>query len=477
MTLDTSITRPRGTSAGPGGARKWLPLAVTLTGIFMIVLDFFIVNVAIPSIQRDLHADPAAIEWVVSAYGLCYGTGLITGGRLGDLYGRRRVFLLGLAAFTAASVACGVAGGTGVLIASRAMQGLAASLAGPQVLALIGACYAGRERARAVVAYGVTMGVAAVFGQLIGGALIQADVAGLGWRSCFLVNVPIGLAALIFTPRLVPESGGGSGARLDPAGTVLVTAALVAIILPLVDGRQQGWPPWSWLCLGCSVPLLAAFAVHQALRRSQGRTPLIDLALFADRALSTGLIAIVVFTCAMASFFVVLALYLQEGRGLSAIGSGAVFTAVGAGYLATSLAPQRIIARFGRQWPALGGVVMAAGYLTLRFAVTSAGGHTAALVPALLVTGLGMGMLMAPLMTIVLAGVQRQAGAASGLLNTAVQVGNSVGVAVIGVVFFGAVAGGFAHAFAASLGWLAASPLAVTVLVQLLPRRSPGPSR
>ena len=474
MALETTITGARGTSAGPGRARKWLPLAVTLTGIFMIVLDFFVVNVAIPSIQRDLHADPAAIEWVVSAYGLCYGTGLITGGRLGDLYGRRRIFLFGLAGFTAASVACGLAGDTGVLIAGRAVQGLAASLAGPQVLSLISSGYAGRERARAIVCYGVTMGLAAVFGQLIGGALIQADVAGLGWRSCFLVNVPIGLAALILAPRLVPESGGGTGARLDPAGTVLVTAALVAIVLPLVDGRQQGWPAWAWLCLACSVPILAVFAFHQTMRRRRGRDPLIDPALFADRALSAGLIAIVAFTCAMASFFVVLALYLQEGRGLSALGSGIVFSAVGAGYLATSLAPRRITGALGRQWPALGGVVMSGGYLALRFTVAhvGTGGETAALIPALLLAGLGMGMLMAPLMTVALAGVRRNTGAASGLLNTAVQVGNSIGVAVVGVVFFGSLPGGFAHAFGGALDWLAASPLAVTALVQLLPRRT-----
>jgi EmrB/QacA subfamily drug resistance transporter len=474
MTLNISSGRSHAAAAGRGtGSGKWVPLVVTLTGTFMIVLDFFIVNVAIPSIQRDLRAGPAGVEWVVSVYGLTYGVGLITGGRLGDRYGRRRMFVLGLAAFTLASLACGVAGNATVLIASRAVQGLGAAVAGPQTLSLIGVTYSGRDRVKAITAYGVTLGLAAVFGQLFGGALIQSGVMGLGWRSCFLVNLPIGLAALIAAPRVLAESRGDAGDRLDLAGTALVTLGLVAIVLPLVDGRQEHWPAWAWLCLGASVPVLVAFAGHQAWRVRRGRTPLVDLTLLADRAVSAGLIATGVFYCAMASFFVVLALYLQEGRGMSALGSGAVFTVVGVGYLASSLLPQRVTGRLGRQWPALGGVVMAAGLLVLRATVghVGVGGDVLALALPLLVTGAGMGMLTAPLTGIVLARVaSRHAGTASGLQATTVQVGNSLGVAVIGVVFFGALGGGFAHAFGAALIWLAALPLAVTVAVQFLPR-------
>ena len=472
MTVNLSRGRVQA-AAGPAAPRAtWAPLAVMLTGTFMIVLDFFIVNVAIPSIQRDLHAGPAGIEWVVTAYGLTYGVGLITGGRLGDRYGRRRMFLIGLAIFTLASLACGLADGAPVLIVSRAVQGLGAAVAGPQTLALVGVAYEGRQRVTAVTAYGVTLGLAAVLGQLFGGLLIQANVLGLDWRSCFLVNLPVGLAALIAAPRLVAESRGQAGDRIDLVGTALVTAGLVAIILPLVDGRQQHWPAWAWACLAAAVPILAVFVAHQAWRRRRGRTPLIDLSALAGRTVRAGLIATGVFYCAMASFFVVLALYLQEGRGMSALGSGAMFTAVGAGYLAASLVPARFTAPLGRQWPALGGLVMAAGYAGLGLMVTSGGARQAlTLTPPLLIIGIGMGMLTAPLTGIVLAQVApHHVGTVSGLQSTTVQLGNSLGVAVIGVVFFGALGGGFAHAFGAALAWLTVLPLAAAVAVQFLPR-------
>src|SRR5258708_20640122 len=214
MTVNISPGPARTEAGRDAGRRKWVPLALTLTGTFMIVLDFFIVSVAIPSMQRDLHAGPAAIEGVVTAYGLTYGVGLITGGRLGDRYGRRRMFVLGLALFTLASLACGVADSAAALIASRAVQGIGAAIAGPQTLSLIGVTYAGRDRVKAVTAYGVTLGLAAVLGQLFGGALIQAGLLGLGWRTCFLVNLPIGLAALIPAPRLPAESRRNPPARL-----------------------------------------------------------------------------------------------------------------------------------------------------------------------------------------------------------------------------------------------------------------------
>jgi predicted MFS family arabinose efflux permease len=337
--------------------------------------------------------------------------------------------------------------------------------------------YEGRQRVTAVTAYGVTLGLAAVLGQLFGGLLIQANVLGLDWRSCFLVNLPVGLAALIAAPRLVAESHGQAGDRIDLVGTALVTAGLVAIILPLVDGRQQHWPAWAWACLAAAVPILVVFVAHQTWRRRRGRTPLIDLSALAGRTVRAGLIATGVFYCGMASFFVVLALYLQEGRGMSALGSGAMFTAVGGGYLAASLVPARFTAPLGRQWPALGGVVMAAGYAALALMVTSGGARHALTLAAplltvpLLIIGIGMGMLTAPLTGIVLAQVApHHVGTVSGLQSTTVQLGNSLGVAVIGVVFFGALGGGFAHAFGAALAWLTVLPLAAAVAVQFLPR-------
>ena len=422
--------------------------------------------------QRELHASAAGVEWVITAYGLTYGVGLITGGRLGDRYGRRRMFALGLAIFTVASLACGLATNVEILNVSRALQGLGAALAGPQTLAMIGVTYAGRQRVTAITAYGVSLGLAAVLGQLFGGLLIQANLLGLDWRSCFLVNLPVGVAALVVAPKVLTESRGAASDRIDLVGTALITVALVAVVLPLVDGRQAHWPVWAWSMLAAAGPILAGFAGHQAWRRRHGRTPLVDLSVLADRAVSAGLIATGVFYAAMASFFVVLAFYLQEGRGLSALGSGAVFTVVGAGYLAASMVGPAMTSRLGRQWPALGGVVMAAGYAAL--AVTS--GPTATtplLLLPLLVAGIGMGMLTAPLTGIVLAQVApRQAGTVSGLQSTVVQLGNSIGVAVIGVVFFSALHGGIPHAFQVSLIPLAALPLAAAVAVQFVPKLS-----
>jgi EmrB/QacA subfamily drug resistance transporter len=483
MTVNALGGQQRAATTTTAGRPGWAPLAVMLTGTFMIVLDFFIVNVAIPSMQRQLHASAAGVEWVVTAYGLTYGVGLITGGRLGDRYGRRRMFALGLAVFTVASLACGLAPNVEILNLSRALQGLGAALAGPQTLAMIGVTYAGRQRVTAVTAYGVSLGLAAVLGQLFGGLLIQANLLGLDWRSCFLVNLPVGVAALVVAPKVLTESRGAASDRIDLVGTALITIALVAVVLPLVDGRQAHWPVWAWSMLAAAGPILAGFAGHQTWRRRHGRTPLVDLSVLADRAVSAGLIATGVFYAAMASFFVVLALYLQEGRGLSALGSGAVFTVVGAGYLAASMAGPAMTARLGRQWPALGGVVMAAGYAALALAGGPAGPHPGSTVPLLLpllVAGIGMGMLTAPLTGIVLAQVgPQQAGTVSGLQSTVVQLGNSIGVAVIGVVFFGALngspaghggPGGIPHAFQVSLIPLAALPLAAAVAVQFVPR-------
>jgi EmrB/QacA subfamily drug resistance transporter len=467
VTADSAVTGSAGSQQRPG----WAPLLVMLTGTAMTYLDFFIVNVALPSIQHRLGAGPAAVQLVVAGFALAFAVGLITGGRLGDLYGRRRVFIVGLVTFTLASALCGLAPGPGFLVAARVVQGAGAALMTLQVLATLGTMYAGAQRARAFAAYGLTMGIAGVAGQLIGGGLITLDVAGAGWRSIFLINLPVGAAALALAPRLVPESR-GPRSGVDLPGTGLVTAALAAVVLPLVEGRQQGWPAWAWACLAVSPVLLAAFAAQQRARASAGRAPLVRLELFTRRSFAAGTLAAVMFGGVPAAFFFVLALYLQEGRGLSPLFSGVVFIAVGAGYLAAMLASQRMAARLGRQILAGGGVVLAGGGLLL---AALAGAPTVlALLPGLAAAGFGIGMVLVPLTATALAGVEPEhAGAASGVVATGLQVGGSIGIAVIGVVFYGALASGsYAHAFATSLAALAGLALATAAVVQLLPRRS-----
>ena len=335
----------------------------------MVVLDFFIVNVALPSIQSGLDASSSAIEWIAAGYGLTCAVFLITGGRLGDKLGRRRTFSLGLALFTASSAACGLAPSASMLVAGRLVQGVAGALLMPNVMSIISVVYTGADRVKALSAYGMVMGLAAVGGQLIGGVLVQANPAGLGWRSCFLINVPIGLVALSLAPQLVPESRDPRARRLDLVGTVLVTAGLTAIVLPLVDGRQHGWPAWTWISLAFAPLILVAFVAQQRRLARRGGAPLIDLTLFRERTFSAGLLAQLVFWSGQASFFLVLALYLQQGRGMTPLHAGLVFTILAVAYLAASLGAPALATRHGRKVLAAGAVTLASGHVLLLLAV------------------------------------------------------------------------------------------------------------
>jgi EmrB/QacA subfamily drug resistance transporter len=444
-----------------------------MAGVFMIVLDFFIVNVALPSMQSGLHAGTSALEWVVAGYGLAFSTLLITAGRLGDQLGRRRLFAAGLALFVVASAACGLAPNPDLLVAARILQGVAAALISPTVLSIIGVTFMGPARVRAISVYGVVMGLAAASGQLIGGALIQWNPWGLGWRTVFLINIPIGVAALVLTPRWLRESRGAAHQRLDLAGTALLTAALVAVILPLVEGRQLGWPAWTWASLAAAPVLLILFVVHQRRVSRTGGAPLIDLGLFRDKSLSAGLVTQMGLWCGQASFFLVLGLYLQQGKGLDALQAGLVFTVLAVAYLAASMRAPALTERYGRTLIGAGALTLAGGHLLLLVAVTFTGanGSIAALVPGLILVGAGMGLCITPLTTVVLASAQPEsAGMVSGTLSTMQQIGNSVGVAVTGVIFFGAVRQGYAHAFDWSVIELGLMLLAVAGLSRLLPR-------
>jgi EmrB/QacA subfamily drug resistance transporter len=452
-----------------------LTMAVLMAGTFVFVLDFFIVNVAIPSTQAELGASDAQIQLVVATYATAIASLLILGGRLGDLFGRRRVFMLGLGLFTASSALCGAAPGIGLLLVGRGVQGVGAALFAPQVLSIIGVTFKGDERRRAVTTYGLTLGLAAAGGQLIGGALIALDLFGLGWRACYLVNVPIGIAALALSPRAIPESR-EAGERLDLLGAALAAATLVAIVLPLIEGRRQGWPAWTFAALAAAVPLALAFALRQRRLAATGGSPLVHPDLFRERAFTVGVLASVVFYMGMAGFFLVLAVYLQDGCGLSALDSGLVFSGLAGGYLAASFGAEALAPRFGRQVLAAGGLIRAAALagLALTVGAIGTGGSPLLLVPALTVDGIGMGLLTAPLVATVVGGMDpRHAGAASGVLSTANQVGNTIGVAAVGAIFYGALGsnGDYTGAFELALVAIAAVCLVVTALVQLLPGR------
>jgi EmrB/QacA subfamily drug resistance transporter len=451
-----------------------------MAGVFLIVLDFFIVNVALPAIERGLHASASAIEWVVAGYGLAFAVLIITAGRVADHVGRRRMLVVGLSAFTCASAGCALAPTAGWLIAFRVLQGASAAVVSPAVLSIIGVTYQGRDRARALSVYGIVMGLAATGGQIIGGLLLNADIAGIGWRAIFLVNVPVGIAAVALAPRLVRESRAERPRPLDPAGMALVTAALTAIVLPLIEGRAHGWPLWTWLSFAVGATLMTWFVSQQRALARRGGAPLLDPVLFRTRAFSAGLVTQLVFWCTQASGYLFLALYLQQGRGLSALHAGLVFTVLAGAYLATSLRAPALTMRYGRSLIAAGACVLAVGYAVLLAVVAAVGtgGSVGALVPGLLVIGAGQGLCITPLTTTVLAHADPQrAGAVSGALSTMQQAGNALGVAVTGVIFFGALGGGYGHAFALALGELSAALIVVAGLTRLLPGSATGGSR
>jgi len=424
----------------------------------MVVLDFFIVNVALPSMQARLHASAGSVEWVVAGYSLTSAVLLITASRLGDRYGRRRVFAFGLALFTLASAGCGVAPSATALVIARLVQGIGAAMLLPNVLALIGALYDGPDRLRALSAYGMVMGLAAVGGQLLGGALLAADPAGLEWRTVFLINIPVGLGALALVRSLVPESRSGTGGRIDVVGTTLVTAAVTAIVLPLVEGRAHGWPLWTWLMLAVAPLLLAAFAVQQRRLAAQGGEPMLAPALFKSRAFTAGLAGQLVFWSGQASFF----------------HSGLVFTILAVAYLATSMRAPTLTATHGRRVLAIGALALAAGHALLLGAVlvVGTGGSVFALTPGLILAGAGMGLVITPLATLVMnSAPPEHVGSVSGVLATAQNIGTAIGVAGIGAIFYGALNHGFAVAFERGVGTLAVVLLVVAALTGLLPAR------
>ena len=452
---------------------KWMALPVLLAGTCLIVLDFFIVNVAMASMQHDLHAGATAVEWVVAGYGLTFAVFLLAAGRLGDRVGRRRMFAAGVALFTAASLLCGVAPSAELLVLARLVQGVGGAMISPSVLALIGTLYAGPDRAKAIGIYATVMGLAAAGGQLVGGVLLQLDVLGLGWRTVFLINVPVGIATLLVVGRVVPESKATVATRIDVVGIVLATAALTALVLPLVDGRAHGWPLWSLVSLGAAPVLFADFLLWQRRLVRRGGSPLVDPTWFGDRTFAVGMATQLAFWAGQASYFLVLALYLQLGRGLSAMDAGLVFSILAFTYLVASMRAPALVGRFGRAVVVEGALVLAAGHVVTVVAVSSYGGSVVALVPGLLLVGAGMGLCLAPITAIVLANVDPQrAGAVSGLLSTMQQVGNCLGVAVIGVIFFGAVGRGYADAFTLSTVALSVLLVGVAGCARCLPGRA-----
>lgn len=454
-------------------------LPVVLSATFMSGFDVNVVNVAVPALQHDLHAGQAAIELVVAGYAFTYASGLVTGGRLGDLYGYRKLFMLGMALFTVASLLCGLAQSPGQLVAARLVQGLTASAMVPQVLALITATFPASERPRALSWLGVVIGLGGIAGQVIGGLLLNADLFGLGWRVIFFVNVPVGALVLGFAARLVPATRSDRRPRLDPIGVIGISGSLALALVPLALGREQGWPLWTWISLAASVPVMAAALLWERRLTARGGQPLLDLSLFRARSFSAGLTINVAFMAYFISFILVLSLLLQSGTGLSPLQAGLAYLPLALLTMATSIFGRPFVVKYGVTILAAGTAAIGLGILAIAIELQTLGADFTVLwtVAPFSVMGLGGGVVLPSMIGVVLTGVRPdQAGAASGVITTSQQFAGAAGVAALGAVFFSVLGShptraGYAHAAAVAV-WI---DLALIVVMLLLTALLPHP--
>jgi MFS family permease len=425
-----------------GYERRWVMLPVVLAAAFMYGFDANVVNIALPSLQRDLHAGPLALELVVGGYIFAYAAGLVSGGRLGDQYGYRRLFLVGVTAFTAASLLCGLAQDPAELVAARMLQGLTAAAMVPQVLALITSGFPAGERAGALAWFGVSAGLSGVFGQLLGGVLLSADVFGLGWRVAFLLNVPVGVLVVAAARRVLPPPAAAPAPRaLDPVGLITVSLGVALALVPLALGRSQGWPAWIWTMFGLSVPwLLLALGYERRLGR-RGGDPLLDLSLFRVPTFRVGVAIAAVFMAYFASSIFVLSLLLQDGLGLSPLQAGLVFTPMAITGIASSFIGRRLVTSYGAPGAILAGcAATGAGLVLLEVVLRLCHGHSAGIWIAAAAALLGPGtIVLSAYLGATLSQVRPdQAGIASGTLNTIQQFAGSAGLVIVTAVFFAA---------------------------------------
>ncbi|MDE1675372.1 MFS transporter [Nocardia gipuzkoensis] len=476
MSQDIHAGPATGTAA-IGYRYRWIAFAAILAASVMDLIDVMITNVAAPTIRSELGGSAELMQWLGAAYTMSMAVGLLTGGRLGDIYGRKAMFLIGAAGFTAASVLCGLASSPGMLIASRVVQGLFGAVMLPQGLGFIKQMFPPKETSAAFGAFGPIMGLSAVGGPILGGWLSDGGLLGLGWRAIFLINLPIGIVVLVvgawFLPTMVRTAS-----RLDWAGIMLASLAVGLLVYPVVQGRAADWPVWTFVSMACSVVMFLAFALYETAFQRRGGEPLIIPALFAKRAFAGGLVMGLAFFCAITGFALVLTVYLQDGLGYSPMAAGlaALPQAVG-GVVGFVAAGAGLSDRLGRRLIHIGTAAIAAGITAIQVELAVLDRATAlAFAPMLFVMGVGLGFTLAPFFSIVLAGVEtHETGSASGALTALQQFGVAVGVAVMGTVYFqallGRAQGDFVHALQDTLWVVLALQGIAFALAFLLPRR------
>jgi EmrB/QacA subfamily drug resistance transporter len=452
-----------------------LAIGVLIFASFMDLMDATIVNVALPSIERDLQATAAQLEWTVGGYLLAFAVLMVTGGRLGDIFGRQRIFVIGVAGFTLGSALACLAPSAEVLVGARVLQGAFAALMVPQALSTVQALFAPRERAPIYGVIGAVSGLSAVIGPLLGGWMISSDAFGIGWRSVFLINLPIGVVLAALAVRFVPNTRSERPLRLDLLGVVLASAGLFCLVYPMVEGRQLGWPAWIWGMGAAGVLLLAGFVVQQRLRDARDGSALLPMHLFGDRGFSAGLVTQATFQGAMAGFALTLTIYVQLGLSFSAIRAGLTLLPFSLGAFVGTAISVPLGVKVGKLIMVVGGAVQSVAVLWTMAEIRAHGDalSIADVVAPLVLAGMGLGLLVVPLIDIALATVPTSdAGAASGAYGTVQQVGAALGVAVAGVVFFGVVGTTYTPQSLRdgmlAAGWVPVAGYALSALASLL---------
>ncbi|MFI7019874.1 MFS transporter [Streptomyces sp. NPDC050164] len=473
MTTESLTSRPIRSPAAAAPVLGGLGLFTLLLAAALPLIDFFIVNVALPTIGADLAASESVLELVVAGYGVSYAVLLVLGGRLGDLFGRRRLFLVGMAAFGLTSLACGLAPGAWSLVAARVAQGASAAAMLPQVLATIQATTTGPRRAKAMGLYGATAGLSMVAGQILGGVLVAADIAGTGWRSVFLVNVPVVLAGLVLAARAVPETRSTRPEPVDVPGTVLLAASLLTLLVPLTEGRAAGWPLWTWLSLVAFPFAAAAFYVVERRADREGRTPLVPPSLFALTSLRRGLLLVLPFSIGFSGFMFVIAVALQQGAGLDPVAAGLALAPLAVVFFVFSLLGPRLVARYGTRVVTAGAALQGLGLALMAVAAWRFWPHLGfvELLPGAAVAGAGQALQLPVIYRVILSEVPAaRAGVGSGVMITTQQSALALGVATLGTLFLSLVPGmGMRDALVTTL----LAQLAGVVLTGLLSLRLP----
>ncbi|MFI0512663.1 MFS transporter [Streptomyces sp. WSLK1-5] len=471
-------------SAAAGDRRRWFALAIVMTAAFMDLVDVTIVNIAIPSIRQDAGASVSQIQWITAGYALAFAAGLITGGRLGDIHGRKRLFLVGIGGFTLASALCGFAANPEMLVAARILQGGMAAMMVPQVLSIVHATFPAHERGKVFGLFGAVVGLGAVSGPLLGALLTEWNLFGLEWRPIFLINLPVGIMGLVLGSRFITESRAPRALKLDLVGVAMVVLGLLMLLYPLTRGEELDWPVWGYVSMAGAPLVFAALVAYERRKAARDGSPLVELSLFRVKSFAAGIAVQTVFGVGLGIFFLVWTLYMQTGLGWSPLRAGltgvpfslAVSTAAG-------LSVQKLVPRFGRGVLQAGALLMAVGVLLYLWEAERYGMGISSWQMALplVVMGVGMGLIVAPLTDAVLSEVPREhAGSASGLINTVQQMGNALGLGLVSVVFFGVIGDhlrpeqvgpAFVDAFQHALGWVAAVMGVIFLLMFALPRR------